>query len=224
MKKKLKFIGDITILLAIAAMIILAPTASAETKAKVGGTFVNIDESIVFTGSFDHKWESNIWQGVFDADYAYKSEDSEQTINKFRTSGKAIRTITEKHYVIGSTSYDYDEFRDNNDRIVVGMGHGYKIFRTEHQKASIENSIAYLNSNEISEPILRSSVWYAYNLNKKVTFVNKMLWESGQDDYIRNETSFDYSLTDKVTMGLKNVYTKDPIERSIFNITLGVKF
>jgi putative salt-induced outer membrane protein YdiY len=224
MKKKLKFIGDITILLAIAAMIILAPTASAETKAKVGGTFVNIDESIVFTGSFDHKWESNIWQGVFDADYAYKSEDSEQTINKFRTSGKAIRTITEKHYVIGSTSYDYDEFRDNNDRIVVGMGHGYKIFRTEHQKASIENSIAYLNSNEISEPILRSSVWYAYNLNKKVTFVNKMLWESGQDNYIRNETSFDYSLTDKVTMGLKNVYTKDPIERSIFNITLGVKF
>jgi putative salt-induced outer membrane protein YdiY len=224
MKKKLKFIGDITILLAIAAMIILAPTASAETKAKVGGTFVNIDESIVFTGSFDHKWESNIWQGVFDADYAYKSEDSEQTINKFRTSGKAIRTITEKHYVIGSTSYDYDEFRDNNDRIVVGMGHGYKIFRTEHQKASIENSIAYLNSNEISEPILRSSVWYAYNLNKKVTFVNKMLWESGQDNYIRNETSFDYSLTDKVTLGLKNVYTKDPIERSIFNITLGVKF
>ena len=224
MKKKLKFIGDITILLAVAALIILAPNASAETKAKVGGTFVNIDESIVFTGSFDHKWESDIWQGVFDADYAYKSEDSEQTINKFRTSGKAIRTITEKHYVIGSTSYDYDEFRDNNDRIVVGMGHGYKIFRTEHQKASIENSIAYLNSNEISEPILRSSIWYAYNLNKKVTFVNKMLWESGEDDYIRNETSFDYSLTDKVTVGLKNVYTKDPIERSIFNITLGVKF
>ena len=51
-----------------------------------------------------------------------------------------------------------------------------------------------------------------------------MLWESGEDDYIRNETSFDYSLTDKVTVGLKNVYTKDPIERSIFNITLGVKF
>jgi putative salt-induced outer membrane protein YdiY len=224
MKKKIKFIGDIALLLAVAAMIILAPTASAETKAKVGGTFVNIDESIVFTGSFDHKWESDIWQGIFDADYAYKSEDSVQTINKFRTSGKAIRTITDRHYVIGSTSYDYDEFRDNNDRIVFGIGHGYKIFRTNTQKASIENSLAYLNSNDISEPIMRSSVWYAYNLNKKVTFVNKMLWESGQDDYIRNETSFDYSLTDKVTMGLKNVYTKDPIERSIFNITLGVKF
>jgi len=224
MKKKLKFIGDMTILLAVAAMIILSPTASAETKAKVGGTFVNIDESIVFTGSFDHKWESDIWQGVFDADYAYKSEDDEQTINKFRTSGKAIRTVTEKHYVIGSASYDYDEFRDNNDRIVIGMGHGYKILRTEKHKASIENSIAYLNSNEISEPIVRSSLWYAYNLNEKVTFVNKLLWESGQDDFIRNETSFDFSITDKVTVGLKNVYTKDPIERSIFNITLGVKF
>ena len=38
------------------------------------------------------------------------------------------------------------------------------------------------------------------------------------------ETAFDYSLTENVTVGMKNVYTKDPIEYSIFNITLGVKF
>ena len=61
-------------------------------------------------------------------------------------------------------------------------------------------------------------------MSKVLSFTNKTLWESGDDDYLRNETSFDYYLTDNVTVGIKNVYTKDPIEYSIFNITLGVKF
>ena len=106
----------------------------------------------------------------------------------------------------------------------MGAGHGYKILRTEKHKASIENSIAYLKSNANNEPILRSSLWYSFKMSEGVLFTNKFLWESGDDDYTRNETSFDYSLTDNVTIGLKNVYTKDPIEYSIFNITLGVKF
>ena len=195
-----------------------------DTSAKIGGTFVNLDESIVFTGSIDNKWETELWQGTFEADYAYKAEDGDQTINKFNTNGKLIKSLNDKHYVIGVSSYDYDEFRTNNDRIVMGAGHGYKIIRTEKQKASIENSIAYLISNGNNEPILRSSLWYTYKLSTGLAFTNKMLWESGDDDYLRNETSFDYSLTENVTVGIKNVYTKDPIEYSIFNITLGVKF
>ena len=198
--------------------------AFAGTQAKIGGTFVNLDESIVFTGSIDNKWETELWQGTFEADYAYKAEDGDQTINKFNTIGKLIKSLNDEHYVIGVTSYDYDEFRTNNDRIVMGAGHGYKILRTEKQKASIENSIAYLISNGNNEPILRSSLWYTYKLSTGLAFTNKLLWESGDDDYLRNETSFDYSLTENVTVGIKNVYTKDPIEYSIFNITLGVKF
>ena len=214
MSKKLKFVGDISILLLFATMIIMAPTATADTKAKIGGTFVNIDESIVFTGSLDNKWETEKWQGVFEADYAYKAEDGDQTINKFKTSGKLIKSLNDKHYVIGVTSYDYDEFRTNNDRIVMGAGHGYKILRTDKHKASIENSIAYLKSNSNSDPILRSSLWYAFNMTDNISFTNKFLWESGDDDYTRNETSFDFSLTDNVTVGIKNVYTKDPIDIS----------
>ena len=224
MKKKLKFVGDISILLLFAAIIPLIPNANADTKAKIGGTFINIDESVVLTASLDNKFETEKYQGVFEADYAYQADDGDQTINKFKTSGKLIKSLNDKHYVIGVTSYDYDEFRTNNDRIVMGAGHGYKILRTEKHKASIENSIAYLKSNSNSDPILRSSLWYAFNMTDNISFTNKFLWESGDDDYTRNETSFDYSLTDNVTVGIKNVYTKDPIEYSIFNITLGVKF
>jgi putative salt-induced outer membrane protein YdiY len=211
-------------IVAVMFLMFVANEVKAETSAKIGGTFVNLDESIVFTGSIDNKWETELWQGTFEADYAYKAEDGDQTINKFNTNGKLIKSLNDKHYVIGVSSYDYDEFRTNNDRIVMGAGHGYKILRTEKQKASIENSIAYLISNGNNEPILRSSLWYTYKLTTGLAFTNKMLWESGDDDYLRNETSFDYSLTENVTVGIKNVYTKDPIEYSIFNITLGVKF
>ena len=211
-------------IVAVMFLMFVANEVKAETSAKIGGTFVNLDESIVFTGSIDNKWETELWQGTFEADYAYKAEDGDQTINKFNTNGKLIKSLNDKHYVIGVSSYDYDEFRTNNDRIVMGAGHGYKILRTEKQKASIENSIAYLISNGNNEPILRSSLWYTYKLSTGLAFTNKMLWESGDDDYLRNETSFDYRLTENVTVGIKNVYTKDPIEYSIFNITLGVKF
>jgi len=211
-------------IVAVMFLMFVANELKADTSAKIGGTFVNLDESIVFTGSIDNKWETELWQGTFEADYAYKAEDGDQTINKFNTNGKLIKSLNDKHYVIGVSSYDYDEFRTNNDRIVMGAGHGYKILRTEKQKASIENSIAYLISNGNNEPILRSSLWYTYKLSTGLAFTNKLLWESGDDDYLRNETSFDYSLTENVTVGIKNVYTKDPIEYSIFNITLGVKF
>ena len=211
-------------IVAVMFLMFVANELKADTSAKIGGTFVNLDESIVFTGSIDNKWETELWQGTFETDYAYKAEDGDQTINKFNTNGKLIKSLNDKHYVIGVSSYDYDEFRTNNDRIVMGAGHGYKILRTEKQKASIENSIAYLISNGNNEPILRSSLWYTYKLSTGLAFTNKLLWESGDDDYLRNETSFDYSLTENVTVGIKNVYTKDPIEYSIFNITLGVKF
>ena len=202
-------------IVAVMFLMFVANEVKAETSAKIGGTFVNLDESIVFTGSIDNKWETELWQGTFEADYAYKAEDGDQTINKFNTNGKLIKSLNDKHYVIGVSSYDYDEFRTNNDRIVMGAGHGYKILRTEKQKASIENSIAYLISNGNNEPILRSSLWYTYKLSTGLAFTNKMLWESGDDDYLRNETSFDYSLTENVTVGMKNVYTKDPIEYSL---------
>jgi putative salt-induced outer membrane protein YdiY len=142
-------------IVAVMLLMFFASELKADTSAKIGGTFVNLDESIVFTGSIDNKWETELWQGTFEADYAYKAEDGDQTINKFNTNGKLIKSLNDKHYVIGVTSYDYDEFRTNNDRIVMGAGHGYKILRTEKQKASIENSIAYLISNGNNEPILR---------------------------------------------------------------------
>ena len=72
--------------------------AFADTQAKIGGTFINIDESVVLTASLDNKWETELWQGTFEADYAYKAEDGDQTINKFNTNGKLIKRIKPKDF------------------------------------------------------------------------------------------------------------------------------
>ena len=96
-------------IVAVMFLMFVANELKADTSAKIGGTFVNLDESIVFTGSIDNKWETELWQGTFEADYAYKAEDGDQTINKFKTSGKLIKSLTEKHYIVTTGSYDYDE-------------------------------------------------------------------------------------------------------------------
>jgi len=164
-------------IVAVMFLMFVASELKADTQAKLGGTFVNINESAIFTASIDNKWETDLWQGTFEADYAYKREEAGETLNKFNTNGKLIKDLTSKHYAIAVASYDYDKFRTNNDRIVSGIGHGYKILRTERSKASIENSIAYLKSNGNNEPIIRSSLWYNFKMTDSITFNNKFLWE-----------------------------------------------
>jgi len=38
---------------------------------------------------------------------------------------------------------------------------------------------------------------------------------------IRNETSFDYLLGDRVKIGLKNIYTEDPFSDNILSFNIG---
>ena len=56
--------------------------------------------------------------------------------------------------------HDYDKFRADGDRKVLGFGYGYKLLRTEKFKASNEFPIAQLNTDTISEMILRNSLWF----------------------------------------------------------------
>ena len=41
---------------------------------------------------------------------------------------------------------------------------------------------------------------------------------------VRNETKFEYLLTDKVKIGLKNVYTEDPYSDNILSFNIGYTF
>ena len=203
-----------------------ASETHAQTEAKIGGVFINSDDRTV-TAAIDYSNDKDQWQRVFELDYVNK-DSGEKKLQKFNTNVKANYTFESmpKHYIVGQITYDYDQTRPVQDRYSVGLGWGYKLLRTSRLKASNELSFATLETNDFSEMVVRNSLWFSYNVSDNIRFVNKFLYEEGNksDQYYRNETGFDYAIEENFTVGIANVYTKDPIENNVLNINFGVRF
>ena len=208
----------------IAFFLFLGFPVSAKGSASLGGTFVNSD-SATATGSFNYQWEQENWQQTFESDYQFKEEDNKETMNELFLNTKANYTFTPKHYVFGVAQYDYDKFRADGDRKVLGFGYGYKLLRTERFKASNEFSIAQLNTDTISEMIYRNSLWFLFSITDSVNFTNKFLYEEGSDSevFIRNETALNYNFNNGIVFSLSNTYTEDPIDNNVLSFSIGKK-
>ena len=204
---------------------LISLSAFAKGSAKIGGTFVNSDQS-TFTLSIDDQWEKDKWQRVLEFDYMYRTNDNKETLNEFYSNAKGIYTFLPKHYVFSQITYDLDKFRADEQRISVTSGYGYKLLRTEKFKASNELSVGYLSSDFNQQVIYRNSLWFFFKINEKVDFTNKYLieWGSGLDDYVRNESAFNYNFNNGMLLGIKNTYTEDPIDNNILSVTIGVKW
>ena len=194
-------------------------------SAKLGGTFINSDSASV-NGSLDYQWEMDKWQQTLETDYVYKEEDNEEILNEFVINTKSNYTFAPKQYVFGIVGYDYDKFRADGDRKVLGIGYGYKLLRTERIKASNEFSLATLQTDSINEMIYRNSLWFSFKIVDRVTFTNKFLYEEGSDSdvYIRNETALNYTFDNGILFGLSNTYTEDPIDTNVLSFNVGVKW
>ena len=194
-------------------------------SAKLGGTFINSDSASV-NGSLDYQWEMDKWQQTLETDYVYKEEDNEEILNEFVFNTKSNYTFAPKQYVFGIVGYDYDKFRADGDRKVLGIGYGYKLLRTERIKASNEFSLATLQTDSINEMIYRNSLWFSFKIVDRVTFTNKFLYEEGSDSdvYIRNETALNYTFDNGILFGLSNTYTEDPIDTNVLSFNVGVKW
>ena len=132
-------------ILIVAAFMLISTNANASGSAKIGGVFVN-SESATVTASFNTQWEQGKWQQTFESDFQYKKEDDAETLNEVFVNTKANYTFI-KHYVFAVAQYDYDKFRADGDRKVLGIGYGYKLLRTKRFKASNEFSCLNLQSS-----------------------------------------------------------------------------
>lgn len=207
--------------LVILALISLPAFANYDGKAKFGLTQINSD-STTLKLSLDQNWDLDLVGLVLETDYVYKESDDVVKMDKFSTIGKANKDLSEKYYAFSVVSYDADKLRASGDRVVAGAGVGWKILRTDNWKVSHESSVAYLTNDLVSEAILRNSLWVFYKLNDNLSITNKLLSETGTDTYLRNETGINYSLTDTVSIGLSNIYTEDPIDNNVLNVTIGI--
>lgn len=213
----------VLVLLVAVALLLITMPVNATGSAKFGLTQINSD-STTLKLSVDHEWDNPLIDFVVETDYVYKEQSDVVKMDKFSIIGKANKDLTPKYYAFSVTSYDTDKLRASGDRVVAGAGVGYKVFRNENWKISYESSIAYLTTDIVDEAIMRGSLWVFYKLNDTLNVTNKLLTETGTDTYLRNETSVNYSLSDKVSLGFSNTYTEDPIDNNVLSITIGVKW
>ena len=175
--------------------------------------------------SIDWRKEMGKWQTNIEFDHTIEEQDGEQEDNLTYLNIKQNYQMTPKLYVLGLAQVDNDKFRPNfQTRSVMGVGFGYKIYRSERIKISNEYSIAYLESNG-SETIMRNSLWASYKIADKLSTTNKYLFESGNQEYTRNEFEINYELADNISIGLSWRYIDEGFqERDTKFITFGISF
>jgi len=182
------------------------------------------DGDLSITTSIDYTWPAGKFERDIEFDYRYKDEDDIRSTSKGLIEFKQRYEFHNKHYTFGLARYDYNEFRPINSRLQSSIGWGYKILRTERFKMSNEFAIGALHTDIGNEVLFRNSLWFFYEVAPKLNFSNKFLYEAADEPLIRNETSFDYLLTDKIKIGLKNIYTKDPHNDNILYFNVGYIF
>ena len=89
---------------------------------------------------------------------------------------------------------------------------------------SNEFSIGFMNNNVGNEAYARNSVWFFYKVADKVNFTNKFLYEASDVPLLRNETAINFMLTDKLKLGISNIYTEDPNSDNVLSFNVGVLF
>ena len=199
-------------ILVVFTLVLFTMPAHGKGSAKFGLTQINSD-STTLSASIDQTWDNPIIDLVIETDYVYKEQEDLVKMDKFSTIFKANKDLSDKFYTFGT-----------GDRIVGGAGLGWKIFRNDSWKISHESSLAYLTTDFVDEAIFRNSLWIFYKLGENLNVTNKLLSETGTDKYLRNETSLNYSLTEKVSLGFSNTYTEDPIDNNVLSVTIGVKW
>ena len=214
--------------LVVLGLLFISPAINAGGQADFSGKLDDSDLSL--NTSIDYSWPVGKFERDIEFDYRYRDENNLKTTNKGLIAFKQRYEFKPKHYTFGLVRYDYDEFRVINHRSQVNIGWGYKILRTEKFKMSNEFAVGFLNSkidtssHSENEILFRNSLWFFYQVAPKLNFSNKFLYEASNIPLIRNETKFDYLLTDKVKIGLKNIYTEDPYSDNILSFNIGYIF
>ena len=214
--------------LVLLGLLFISPTVNAGGQIDFSGKLDDSDLSL--NTSIDYSWPVGKFERDIEFDYRYKDEDNLTTTNKGLIAFKQRYEFKQRHYTFGLVRYDYNEFRPITDRRQVNIGWGYKIIRSEKIKMSNEFAVGYLNSemnvgsNSVNEVLLRNSLWFFYKVAPKLNFTNKFLYEASDTPLIRNETAFNYLLTDKIKISLKNVYTEDPDNNNFLSFNVGYIF
>jgi putative salt-induced outer membrane protein YdiY len=186
------------------------------TKVNIGANLIDAQD-LTSNINIEHIHEKDRVRQEYEFEHLYQHVTGKVGKNDFYGLAKANYALDKKNYLVGVVKYEYDHFLRNQHNAVAAAGYGHKIIRTDTLKVSNEVSAGVMRTDTDTKPVLRNSLWIRYD-DKKYSFVNKMLLEYTDFMYVRNQTELGYKVTNKVTFGIRNVYTRNTQRDS--NVTL----
>ena len=202
----------LTILLALCS----ATAHAGTTKVNMGASLIDAQD-LTSNINIEHIHEKDRVRQEYEFEHLYQHVTGKVGKNDFYGLAKANYALDKKNYVLGVVKYEYDHFLRNQHNAVAAVGYGHKILRTDVLKVSNELSAGVMRTDTDTKPVLRNSLWVRYD-DKRYVFINKMLVEYTDFAYVRNQTELGYKITNKVTFGLRHVYTRNTERKS--NVTL----
>lgn len=203
-------------LLAAALALCSTATYAGTTKVNVGASLIDAQD-LTSNINVEHIHEKDKVRQEYEFEHLYQHVTGKVGKNDFYGLAKVNYALDSKNYAIGLIKYEYDHFLRNQHNAVAAVGYGHKLIRTDTLRVSNEVSAGVMRTDTDTKPVLRNSLWVRYD-DKKYVFINKMLLEYTDFMYVRNQTELGYKVTNKVTFGLRHVYTRNTERKS--NVTL----
>lgn len=202
----------------------LAAHATAETSGSLGGILIN-DDDITVTGAIKHVTDKKPTEYSFEADAIYRTGNARTQRQQVNAFTKLNQDVHQNHYVQAAVRYRHDTRSGFQHQAVYSIGHGYRILRTDRTRISNEVSVGYKHgTNELSEFMVRDSVWISHKLSKTASVNNKFLIEQGQRTFIQNRFELKFKITENTSISIQDIYTKDDREDNTFSFAFGFKF
>lgn len=210
-----------------AAALFAATPAMADTiQGAVGGSILNSDNTVVAASAdYSHKTPDSNWQRYLNLDYAYNDTKGMLLKNEFDSFAKLDYNLDNRNYLQGAVRYEYNELGVYKNKVVVGVGHGYRLVHNKKAKLSFETSVGVTEAKGLSEFVARESIWASLQMSDKTHLDEKFLIEHGKShDYIRNKMSAVFDITKHVNVSVTNIYTDDYVRSKQTTFNIGYKF
>lgn len=198
------------------------------TQITIGG--ISDSSSTAITSNLSWKNEENknsrFGQNV-DINTIYKTSDGVLNRNEINLLGKIKYDLNERHYLQTAPRYEYNKLGTYNHKMVIGVGHGYHLFKSEKIRLSFETSIAQALGKNLNQTVFRESIWTTYRLKNQSEITNKFLYEVGGNiRTIRNILSFNYYITESTLISLISTkkWEKSSFNTHVLSFNLGTNF
>ncbi|MBA6414294.1 DUF481 domain-containing protein [Parahaliea sp. F7430] len=172
--------------------------------------------------------------------YQEERLDSETARNMWRSAYQYDQFFTEQWFVVGNASYEEDEFKDIEQRTLLGLGMGYQFLETSYVDLFAKGTVNYFDEqfslgHDRVTPAFLWSLDFAWRFNDKgMEFFHRhamlQAFQSSEDYEVSTLTGFKYPINGQFSSTIQlqydydNLPSQDDIEQKDQTWSIGLNY